>query len=233
MSKRRKKLPPPPPAVDVARDILSAGPNEYGVQSRSKTALIRSADRKEVQTLTFLRRLAELHYTTTQGKVSLASMAATHPFNEVSLSTLEIWCNEDNWVRKRQDFFSAIADEIKAKIHGAVVASRVEELKSLDKLRQDIYGTLLPSPSDYEDENGVITPPPVKSYEGLVSAFVKLSAFTDQLKDKVAAEIAPDSASSGGGSQVQLSDDDIKAAARAIVLDRQAKLAAKMREESE
>jgi hypothetical protein len=91
------------------------------------------------------------------------------------------WSTEDRWVEKRQKFYDGISQRIQSKIGQGMMREQLFALKELQSLGADILGKL----RDKQVRVG--------SYEGLVTAYLKLLDYETELQKQVSKEVVHES----------------------------------------
>lgn len=177
------------------------------MEPRAKATTVESPEEGEVIGIEWLRHSAALHYVTSLDGISIRELHKRPPFDQVSETSLERWCAEDEWVRRRQKYMARIRSDIEAHIAEKMVETRIEQLKQIDakvgKLFTEIDG---------------VAP---KSKEGLITATVRLLEAGDNLREKLSKEVVPEHL--GGVQQEtipltpQLDREDARAAAKAVL----------------
>lgn len=170
-----------------------------------------------------MRHSAALQYVTSMQGVSVRELNKVSPFDQVSQTTLERWATEDEWVRRRQQYFENIRADIESHIAKKMVKVRVEQLKKIDVQVETLFGQ--------------IDAVPPKSKEGLITALVRLLEAGDSMREKLAQEVVP--VHLGGVRQKtlpltpQLSEEEARDAALAILRRRRTIVRAKVKAEKQ
>lgn len=166
-----------------------------------------------------LRRMAEIRYVTDPQGISSQELSEIEPFKGVVRPHLMCdWRSKHDWVEKRKKYFDGVSDSIKKKLGKRLVSIQVEQLKELDTLYHDAIAKL---------KERKLKP---KTLEGMITALVKLVTASNELRDRIAREIVPENL--GGtrdeGMQVtpKLTESEARAAAKAIIHERRAKMRA-------
>ena len=139
--------------------------------------------------------------------ISVRELQKQPPFDQVSVVTMERWCNEDEWVRRRQQYFERIRADIESRIAEKMVQTRIEQLKQIDRQVEQVF----------TEVDGV----KAKSKEGLLTALVRLLEAGDGIREKLSKEVVP--AHLGGVPQETipltptLSEEEAREAARAVL----------------
>ncbi len=209
MSEKKKKVPP--------KSKAKKGPGRGGsipLPPKSNRKTGRGGD-------DWNRKLAGIHYVTTQQSISVYEMAKDPQWG-VGESAMLRWSAEDKWVLRRQDYFDNITKEIETKLGEKLVQARVDSLKRMNEVYDDGMDMLLDGIGE------------VKSHEGLVSAMVKVADHIERTREKLVEQVVPKflGGPTRDESQVTpvLTSDEARKAASAIMQHRReasrAKLAA-------
>lgn len=207
-TKRTKKAPPSP---TKRRKKAPAAVN------REATLAMAIAPPPDLNSLEYLRFAAGNFYTTHVNGVSVPQMMRIHPFDKVAPTTLEGWARIDKWGPRRRKFAEMVQVRLADKLADKIVAERLDALEVLQKEFTSMQGKI-----------GFAEP---KSYEGMISSFVKLGQFIDTLRQEVLDPI--NARASQGGRMVETGDVPIKpqltvtearAAAEAVMRARQAEV---------
>lgn len=135
-----------------------------------------------------LRRLAFTTYTMSFHKVSVEAISRHPEFSGVTLDTLERWCREDRWIEKRDEYQTQAQNQFAKVMLQRNLQYQKEELGRLQEMGGHIWQQLFPQ----ADENGeVILPPPLKSFESAVTAYLKIQQEIDKRMENVQADILP------------------------------------------
>jgi len=157
--------------------------------------------------------------------ISVRELAKDSEFSGVSLVTLERWCAEDRWVEQRTKFFAQMKESMESKLGNRLVSERVKTLANLDDLMNNALGKLS---SNIVDAN---------SFEGLMSATIRVAEFREKLLDKILAGIGDVKIGEDGEfrdpvrSKPALTIDEVRDMAR-VVLERRRALKRGEKEET-
>lgn len=205
--KKRKKRPPPkkkPPVAEQVRDIIA-----------DTTVEVLAVNDDDQPSKAWLKRMAELMYVTTQSAVSVKKIHDMPEFKgRMHLITMGRWCREGRWLQKRDEYFTALQEKIKARVASATVQSRVKQLKLFEGMFLDVLEKLA------ESEPG--------TYEGMVGAAIKLAKAMEDLRTLIAEEVVPAShlhmlgTVDGPTITPELTHGEARAAALAIIEERRA-----------
>lgn len=128
----------------------------------------------------YLRYCAGMYYTTDLRGCTILQLSKHPMFKIVPIDTLGRWAGEDRWVDRRQINLEQWRKAIEHKIGSELVRARktgLEKLQTIfDKLFKKLDGDIVKA----------------NSYEGLVSAMVKLADLMDNWNDKIAKAVIPD-----------------------------------------
>lgn len=177
------------------------------MEPRAQATTIEDPEEGEVVGIEWLRHTAALHYVTSLDGISIRELHKRPPFDQVSETSLERWCAEDEWVRRRQKYMERIRADIEAHIAEKMVETRVEQLKRIDSEVTTLFAQL-----------DSVKP---KSKEGLVTAMVRLIELGNNIRESLAKEVVPEHL---GGVQQEtipltpnLDHEDVRAATKAIL----------------
>jgi len=124
-----------------------------------------------------LRVQARMHYCLVDQGISLARMARTPPFHVVPLRTLENWSAADGWPELRRQAQEDWAARVRERIGDELIQKRIDQLRSLENLEAQVKDLL---------DSGVLQ---FRSLEGAIHALVRLAQVTDDLREKVLADL--------------------------------------------
>jgi hypothetical protein len=125
----------------------------------------------------WLRRLAEVQYATSREGITVDEMARDPLYSNLSKMTLQRWSCEDRWVEKRQKYYEGISCKIQAKIGQGMMREQLRALKEIQSLGAEILEKL----RDKQVRVG--------TYEGLVTAYLKLLDYETEMQKKVSKEV--------------------------------------------
>ena len=152
--------------------------NQFGVSTCVETAAIGLAEpEKEVPGYLWLRRLAEVQYVTSREGITIDEMGRDPLYTDVSRITMQRWSCEDCWVEKRQKYYAGISQKIQAKIGQGMMREQLRALKEIQGLGAEILGKL----RDKQVRVG--------TYEGLVTAYLKILDYENEMQKKVSKEV--------------------------------------------
>lgn len=170
--------------------------------------------------MVWLRKLAGVLYTTNERGMSLVELSKQSEFSDISEVTLSRWCSEDQWVDKRKKYFEGLANSLKARIGNEIVSSRIQGIKEVDGLLEELSQKLLP----YKNLSGeVVEPVPIKSFEGGVKAFALLLELKLKLQDIISDNVRSISSAERNTEMlhnVKLDKEETRAAIKAIMKHR-------------
>jgi len=106
-------------------------------------------------------------------------MAEDPEFAAVSITTLERWCAEDQWVDQRVRYFESLKKGMESKLGENLVNERVKTLEEINSLMTNALNKL---------SSNIVEP---NSFEGLMSAVVRIAEFREKLLDKIMGSIGP------------------------------------------
>ncbi len=205
--KRRRNAAsrPPPEGVDPYQELAKEIKPKRGKGRRAAS-----------DGLELIKNLAEIRYVTDPMGISVREMVETEPFNTVHFRTVSQWCSDGDWVEKRQKHFEDIRDGIKKSMGKRLVKISVEQLKELDAAFKIVKKKFKESKP--------------KSMEGLVGAMTGLVKTSNELRDRIAAEIVPGRLGGPAEQGIQitpkLTEKEARVAARAILHERRAAMRA-------
>lgn len=152
-----------------------------------------------------LRVEAGLTYMTDPDRGSLQKLHQDPRFAQLHFRTLENWCKADGWVDKRKRFLQTWATTAYRKLGSAYVQERENDLDLLTQLRNKAVNKLL----DGSEEEI-----PAKSFEGMMTAVVKVSERMQALQENLIQDMMPpdaegDSPLIGDGEGAAFSDKEM------------------------
>lgn len=152
--------------------------NQFGVSTGVETAAIGvAAPGKDIPGYLWLRRLAEVQYVTSREGITIEEMAKDELYRGCTQMTLQRWSCEDCWVEKRQKYYEGISQKIQAKIGQGMMREQLRALKEIQTLGAEILTKL----RDKQVRVG--------TYEGLVTAYLKLLDYEGEMQKKVSKEV--------------------------------------------
>jgi hypothetical protein len=122
----------------------------------------------------YLRTAAEQYYIMSVNQCSLADLNRHSLFKVVQRRSLEKWCSEDSWVAKRRKMWTRIHQSLEQQIGTKIAKERMGQLEKLQKVYDVGINKLL--------KGGLKS----KSFEGLVTAMVKLASLMDDWRENLA-----------------------------------------------
>lgn len=156
--------------------------NQFGVATTVRVSSVGLAEPgTEIPGYLWLRRLAETQYVTNREGLTIVEMAKDPLYKDLSHNTMNRWSTEDRWVEKRQKFYDGISQRIQSKIGQGMMREQLFALKELQSLGADILEKL----RDKQVRVG--------SYEGLVTAYLKLLDYETELQKQVSKEVVHES----------------------------------------
>ncbi len=135
---------------------------------------------QQVDNNQFLRFSAGLYYTTDLQGTTMAQMAKHPLFGTVSVDTLANWSTQDRWVDRRRQNLSNWRRTIENKIGSELVKLRTDQLAEMRTVFDKMMGKLT---------RGRLQ---AKSYEGMVTAMVRLAQLMDDWNEKLFRTVIPD-----------------------------------------
>ena len=152
--------------------------NQFGISTTVKVASVDLAEPgKDIPGYLWLRRLGETQYVTNREGLTILEMSKDPLYKDLSQATLNRWSIEDRWVEKRQKFYEGISQKIQLRIGQGMMREQLLALKELQGLGAEILAKL----KDKQVRVG--------SYEGLVTAYLKLLDYEAELQKKVSKEV--------------------------------------------
>lgn len=212
-TKKTKKRPPPrkkasPEIKETASAIIS-----IAEESSSKSIEMVKQEAPSEANYDWLRRLAENIYVTHPGHISWRKLAELPEFKgKIHPRTINRYCSEDDWVKKRKAYFDGLQEIIKNRVASAQVQARVDHLEKFS----GIFEKMLARMEDVEPN----------SMEGLATAIVRVGKFMEEMRVLVSAEIVPEKGTMAPGTTgspvpPELNADEARAAALAVIRMRQ------------
>jgi hypothetical protein len=185
---------------------------------------------EEIEEREYLRAHAGEYYATTRTDVSLKKMSEHPVFKQVPFGTLQKWCMIDKWVDKRREFIAGIEAEIKRRISADLVHKRLSEIQTLEEVRDDFR-------QQFDRDR-----PEIKSAEGAMSVYTKMTETLDDMREKAATRVIdaiPDLSPGSDRNRVQLttdmkptlSMDEAQEAAKLIIQKRREALRARLQKD--
>lgn len=169
-----------------------------------------------------LKQLAELHYVTFQGKVSLSEMSRMSPFNRVTERTLFNWSSKDEWVRKRSEYQQQLFDAVRRKIGTQHVQATVSTLDQLGQITQEAYQKLIPMELESEDGSKMTVTLDPKTWSSVATVYERLVARLHEIRKDIHDHVVPAVTPNEGGPAEQvvkprLTEEEARAAAMLLV----------------
>lgn len=202
----------PAPKVDVKKAMIEETKKaKSGVRAEITKRKYTRKSRCHAPTY-WAREQAGLLYITSPDPPSIKKMAEDPQWG-VKFATLQTWSIQDEWVKRRNEFFDRIADKVKAQISERLVQGRIEALEVMT-------GMLETSLTEFgqKDEDGNLKLK-ARSFEGMVSAIVKLQMFVEDLRDRIAERATPSDLGSATveSDTTTLTPDEAKHVAKALM----------------
>lgn len=153
--------------------------NQFGVSTCVETAAIEiaSPEKDGIPGYLWLRRLAEVQYVTSREGVTIEEMSRDPLYQGIPRMSLSRWSAEDRWIEKRQKYYEGISQKIQAKIGQGMMREQLRALKEIQGLGAEILTKL----RDKQVRVG--------TYEGLVTAYLKLLDYESEMQKKVSKEV--------------------------------------------
>lgn len=166
--------------------------------------------RREERPSEILREMARAIYVTHPDGVTVDEIAADPRFaGRVEASTISRWCSAGGWVDERKAMWGEAMAKLRAQLLNETVSRigqvRIEQIKTVDAIRKKLMIDLQTAQA--------------RSSEGVAKAMIELMKLELELKNGIAAEIAP-SGSSGGGvidPKNDLTEGEVLDAARVVL----------------
>lgn len=222
---KRRQKPLPRRANPLPREErLSADDRPFGVKSRSRTARVTGVDPEDDhprRAYLALRYSAAVDYVTSVKDISIRELWTWPKYQHLALETLHRWSTEDNWWERRLKFMKEVQAEAEAKLHGGLVKARVQQMRRMEEIAQSMEDDIL----------GQRVSP--KSKEGMASALVRVLDSAEQLRDKISDQVQPSYVGQNqrdGGVTAEVSEEEARAAATAIMAQRRERIRAQLRE---
>lgn len=149
------------------------------MKDRSKTTIITSANKDELESINWMRHSAATEYVTSLKGISIRELNKVPPFDQVAEITMSRWSVEDGWVERRQKYFLEVRSEIEARIAEKLIQTRVRQLEKMEDIADQLADEI------------IIGAVEAKSKEGLVTAMVRLMEAQDGIREKLAKEVVP------------------------------------------
>lgn len=126
-----------------------------------------------------LRRLAgTLYITDVVYYRSTQQLADLEMFADIPPSVIADWCQKDKWVEQRRKFEALVKQRAEKQIADKLVLERREEIKKAHKLYNDAVDIL--------QKKGRPEP---KTYEGMVTAVVRLGQYLETMRSEVLGDL--------------------------------------------
>lgn len=174
----KKKGPFKDSVPEVTPERVQALMRAPRVGPKGKSKVLPPQD--EIDNNQFLRFSAGLYYTTDLNGPSMAQMAKHPVFGKVTIDTLYYWSTQDRWVERRRVNIDNWRRTMENKIGNELVKMRTDMLSDLrtvfDKSLKKLTSGKLKA----------------RSYEGMVTALVRLAELMDSWNDKLFHAAIPD-----------------------------------------
>ena len=203
---------PVPKVKKPAKRPPTKKPSTFGVRPRTRATEITGVTEDEVPGAAWLRYAAGSEYITNFAGLSIRELAKRSPFDQVSPASLTRWAVEDEWVRRRQQYFQTITHEAEKRLQEKLIRARVDQLSKMEDIAIQMADEIL---------SGIVQ---AKSKEGMVTALVRLLESSEAMREKLAAQVVP--AYLGGVQQEtlpltpHLSNEETRAAVTAVLQQR-------------
>lgn len=151
--------------------------------------------------------------------IPLAHFVDNPDYGNFSKSTIEFWCHADQWVSRRKAFGEQVRRKVEASLANRMVQQQITELRELEEIQTSLLGKIKTEMAD--------TPP--KSFEGAVSALLKVNEACRKIRESVKVHLVgreqqPEPAQAGESEPeapaqlpATLSEEEIHAAAKAAL----------------
>lgn len=146
-----------------------------------------------------------LHYCYECPETSIAKMASTHPFDEVSQRTLENWSSSDRWAERRRRAEERWLQRIEKALGDQLLEQRRRQLSWVEELESGTRALL---------ESGRFK---FKSLEGGVRAYVRLVELAEELRTSVIGGLEQPNTNSSPQLRATLSDEEKDEVRRSIL----------------
>lgn len=170
---------------------------------------------KRQDKLEHVRFAAEMYYTLSTQAVSVRDMVALPQFSMVTVRTMQRWADEGGWWDIRQAHLAKLRGLLQSKLSSRLVAQRSEQMQMMDDILHQ--GVQMLSDPNLQPRN----------WEGVAGTTLKVVEAIDRWGAGIKSEMTPDEVKPGAAQQQlpahmmpALSEDEARAAARAIVLMR-------------
>jgi hypothetical protein len=220
LAKPRKIPEPPPPGTP---EILLEPEPAKGGRPPESTYIPPAPD---AQGTHYPRFAAGMYYTTDLKGATIEQLHRHPMWNRFSIYTLHQWSREDQWVERRRANMERWQRAIEARIGTEVVKARMADLGEVREIYQKMIKKLKGKALK------------ARSYEGMVSALVKLAELMDGWSERLSKEFVPEAPMGGElgighGHEVKpsISAEEARVAAKAIMQDRRQQLRLKQASE--
>lgn len=222
--KKKAKIPPPSLAIKRVKPITAVREAIAEVRKRKPvrplTAALVPPENMETETptLAYLRYSAGITYTANMDGLTVQDLAAMPMFKDVGLSRLQYWRSKDKWDERRREILERWREQLERKVGSEIIQARITDMKRLEGL---YCKALTKLEGDYI---------PANSWEGMAGAAVKLSKTLDDMRQRIGADLLPQTGIAGGSGsalalpQAKFEAEEIRAAAMTIIESRRAKI---------
>jgi hypothetical protein len=228
--KRRKKRlakpkiimePPTPGSPDM---LLALGPAKGGGPSKGQYIPPTPSSHGNQ----YPRFAAGMYYTTDLKGTTIERLKRHPMWSKYSLPTLQMWSREDRWVERRRANMKRWQNAIEARIGTEVVKARMKDLEDMRGIYQKMITKLKGKALK------------AKSYEGMVSALVKLADLMDGWSERLSKEFVPEAPLGGEDPGISvhrheakptISPAEARVAAKAVMQERRQQLRLKQTQE--
>lgn len=167
-----------------------------------------------------LRFAAETYYTLSPGDISLSAMCRVPQFENISPETMQRWAHDGGWLARRQQNQDSLRDMLRYRLAHSLVEDRVRHMEAQQWICDEGLSLL---------ENDRLQPK--GGWEGVAGAVVGTMRNMEQMRKDVVEELtsglsAPNADASLGHVDDDISPEEARAAARALVEVRQRSLRA-------
>lgn len=223
--KKKKKRSPVAPPRDPTKAAPPKGVKPYaGMDTSFPPPELPNFDVEKLisgeQDARVLRLYAGHCYATDLGGCTIAGLHQIEPFTYIPRTTLRTWSQEDDWQGQRQRFRESLSHKLADKVADVITQDRVDQVQAVMREADRVL-----------DMMRVAAVP--KSYEGMAGVWLKMQEFLEDMRTKMATVVSQSPLGEEHGVaniQTNLTEEEAKEAARAVVKFRQAEIRKKLKE---
>ena len=208
---------------EPAQRPKNKAPRKAPKKRQSKTysvSKVASVELPKGRTLSVVRHEAGLRYIYDVNQNTVEWWHEQHYASECSLAAFRSWCVDDAWVSQRERHWEQVFTAVARELAGEMTQAHINEAKDLLDIRNVAFAHI----RGRDKDGRAVALPEMKSYEGMVGAFVRLDERLDKKREGLLGSLPLGSGADDGSSTptgVEFTPEEYRAMAQAVLKERQ------------